>query len=270
MKKPDVKKILQQEKLTPYQRARLAIYDVIEKETTGNSLLTSAQVEAIFFPVDTTEKEQSDFTIRIKSFEAFNLIVQECDKSVANTLSNLTRLKNYTRDYISIKILETMKHLTISLPESSREIGDKIMLLLDHLSLLNLRGQESIPDDFEPELKKDPVRQLFDGNINEIVQTVKKLKTLMETGEELSKHLGIDILMTPRNWLLKIEDEKESFNNLLKTAQKSLSCVEDDYNNDEIFNLQLIKNPPFLNLDEIQSDPELKPEIEERLKKVLK
>lgn len=270
MKKPDVKKILQQEKLTPYQRARLAIFDVIEKETTGKSVLTSTQVEAIFFPTDTTEKEQNDFTVRIKSFEAFNLAVQECDKTVKNTMANLTRLKNYTRDYISIKILETLKHLAGRLPQSSKEIGEPMMLLLDHLSLLNLRRQESIPDDFEPELKKDPVRQLFDGVIQEIELTVRKLKTMMEVGEELSKHLGIDILTNTRTWLEKIEEEKENYNDLLKMAQKSLSCVEDDYNNDEIFNLQLIKNPPFLNLDSIEADPELKAEIEDRLKKVLK
>ncbi len=270
MKKPDVKKILQQEKLTPYQRARLAIFDVIEKETTGNSILTSTQVEAIFFPTDTTEKEQNDFTIRIKSFEAFNLAVQECDKTVRNTMANLTRLKNYTRDYISIKILETLKHLASRLPEGSREIGDSMMLLLDHLSLLNLRRQESIPDDFEPELKKDPVRQLFDREMKEIEFTVRKLKTLMEAGEELSRHLGIDILMNPRNWLKNIEEEKENYNDLLKMAQKSLSCVEDDYNSEEIFNLQLIKNPPFLDLTTIDADPELRAEIEDRLKKVLK
>ena len=270
MKKPDVKKILQQEKLTPYQRARLAIFDVIEKETTGSSILTADQVETIFFPSDKTEKEQNDFTIRIKSFEAFNLAVQECHKTVKNTMANLTRLKNYTRDYISIKILETLKHLTARLPDNSRGIGDQMTLLLDHLSILNLRGQESIPQDFEPEMKKDPVRQLFDGVIQEIELTVRKLNTLMEAGEELSKHLGIDILANPRNWLEKIEEEKDNYNDLLKMAQKSLSCVEDDYNNEEIFNLQLIKNPPFLNLDSIKADPEMKAEIEDRLKKVLK
>ena len=271
MKKPDVEKLLGQEKLSPYQRAKLAIYDVLEKERNGKSVLTSEEIETIFFPYYATDKEQKEFTGRIKLFEKFNLFLSECERCVYNTLLRLTRLKNHARNNMADNMLDRLKSRISLLPGQVTEKEKKQMIeLVENLSLLNLQQKEVIPHRFQVKWGKDMVRQFFMWEIEEIEKNISKIKALIDTGEELSSKLGIDITQTPTMWLEDIEMEITAFNSLLQMAQRSMAGAK--YADDDIpsFDYWILKDSPLIELEDIDIDMNFKAGMEEKIESMEK